>query len=197
MSLCPRIQTCVTRFLSQRLNLHSAGPGERQNRSSVSCIKLHPADDRSFYLSGEDPRFCKRWVNLSGEDPRFCKRWVNQYPACLSGGSQSPTEINALRGRKAKTARIRLGIMSAAADSSNDDFGAAGTHEKNRPRKPKRSVFTDSDLKTAAGLTKRHRDRSAGPGRYVCSAGSRRNSPRKGCPPQERTREVSWTMPRY
>ena len=32
---------------------------------------------------------------LSGEDPRFYKRWVNQYPARLSGGSQSPTEINA------------------------------------------------------------------------------------------------------
>ena len=66
---------------------------------------------------------------LSGEDPRFCKRWVNQYPACLSGGSQSPTEINAPRGRRtssgrslcadrseAETAGIRLGIMSAGAD---------------------------------------------------------------------------------
>ena len=31
---------------------------------------------------------------LSGEDPRFYKRRVKQYPASLSGGLQSPTEIN-------------------------------------------------------------------------------------------------------
>ena len=30
---------------------------------------------------------------LSGEDPRFYKRRVKQYPASLSGGLQSPTEI--------------------------------------------------------------------------------------------------------
>ena len=64
-----------------------------------------------------------------GEDSRFYKRWVNQYPARLSGGSQSPTEINAPRGRRtsggrslcadrseAETAGIRFGIMSAIAD---------------------------------------------------------------------------------
>ena len=33
-------------------------------------------------------------VYLSGEDPRFYKRRVKQYPARLSGGFQSPTEIN-------------------------------------------------------------------------------------------------------
>ena len=49
---------------------------------------------------------------LSGEDPRFYKRRVKQYPASLSGGFQSPTEINAPRG----CAGIRLGIMSAYAD---------------------------------------------------------------------------------
>ena len=49
---------------------------------------------------------------LSGEDPRFYKRRVKQYPASLSGGLQSPTEINAPRG----CAGIRLGIMSAYAD---------------------------------------------------------------------------------
>ena len=70
-----------------------------------------------------------------GKPPRFCKRWVYQYPARLSGGLQSPTEINAPRGRRtssgrsllpaghvgadrseAKTAGIRFGIMSAHAD---------------------------------------------------------------------------------
>ena len=35
---------------------------------------------------------------LSGEDPRFYKRRVKQYPASLSGGLQSPTEINASGG---------------------------------------------------------------------------------------------------
>ncbi len=30
---------------------------------------------------------------LSGEAPRFYKRRVKQYPASLSGGLQSPTEI--------------------------------------------------------------------------------------------------------
>ena len=35
---------------------------------------------------------------LSGEDPCFCKRGIDQYPARLSGGLQSPTEINAPRG---------------------------------------------------------------------------------------------------
>ena len=34
-------------------------------------------------------------VYLSGEDPRFYKRRVKQYPARLSGGFQSPAEINA------------------------------------------------------------------------------------------------------
>ena len=34
-------------------------------------------------------------VNLSGEAPRFYKRRVKQYPARLSGGFQSPAEINA------------------------------------------------------------------------------------------------------
>ena len=34
-------------------------------------------------------------IYLSGEDPRFYKRRVKQYPARLSGGFQSPTEINA------------------------------------------------------------------------------------------------------
>ena len=35
---------------------------------------------------------------LSGEDPRFYKRGIGQYPARLSGGFQSPTEINASGG---------------------------------------------------------------------------------------------------
>ena len=42
---------------------------------------------------------------LSGEDPRFYKRRVKQYPVRLSGGFQSPTEINAPRG----CAGIRFG----------------------------------------------------------------------------------------
>ena len=33
-------------------------------------------------------------VYLSGEDPRFCKRGIGQYPARLSGGFQSHTEID-------------------------------------------------------------------------------------------------------
>ena len=37
-------------------------------------------------------------VYLSGEDPRFYKRGIGQYPARLSGGFQSPTEINASGG---------------------------------------------------------------------------------------------------
>ena len=98
---------------------------------------------------GENPRFYKRWVeqypaglsggfqspteiNASGgsqprkeegashharrgknaENPRFYKRWVEQYPAGLSGGFQSPTEINAPRG----CAGIRICTMSAYAD---------------------------------------------------------------------------------
>ena len=44
-------------------------------------------------------------VYLSGEDPRFYKRRVKQYPARLSGGFQSPAEINAPRG----CAGIRFG----------------------------------------------------------------------------------------
>ena len=38
------------------------------------------------------------WLYLSGEDPRFNKRGIGQYPARLSGGFQSPTEINASGG---------------------------------------------------------------------------------------------------
>ena len=37
-------------------------------------------------------------VYLSGEDTRFYKRGICQYPARLSGGFQSPTEINASGG---------------------------------------------------------------------------------------------------
>ena len=37
-------------------------------------------------------------VYLSGEDPSFYKRGIGQYPARLSGGFQSPTEINASGG---------------------------------------------------------------------------------------------------
>ena len=37
-------------------------------------------------------------IYLSGEDPRFYKRGIDQYPARLSGGLQSPTEINASGG---------------------------------------------------------------------------------------------------
>ena len=37
-------------------------------------------------------------IYLSGKDPRFCKRGIGQYPARLSGGFQSPTEINASGG---------------------------------------------------------------------------------------------------
>ena len=44
-------------------------------------------------------------IYLSGEDPRFYKRGIDQYPARLSGGLQSPTEINAPRG----CAGIRFG----------------------------------------------------------------------------------------
>ena len=43
---------------------------------------------------------------LSGEDPRFYKRRVKQYPASLSGGLQSPTEIN-----ETKYAYIFLGSL--------------------------------------------------------------------------------------
>ena len=35
---------------------------------------------------------------LSGKDSRFNKRGIDQYPARLSGGLQSPTEINASGG---------------------------------------------------------------------------------------------------
>ena len=37
-------------------------------------------------------------IYLSGEDPRFYKRGIGQYSARLSGGFQSPTEINASGG---------------------------------------------------------------------------------------------------
>ena len=53
--------------------------------------------DPARWRTGDNVR-CGSLFYLSGEDPCFCKRWVNQYPACLSGGSQSPTEINAPRG---------------------------------------------------------------------------------------------------
>ena len=51
------------------------------------------------------PVFLVRRFYLSGEDPRFYKRGINQYLARLSGGLQSPTEINAPRG----CAGIRFG----------------------------------------------------------------------------------------
>ena len=94
---------------------HDLPKVERWVRFPLPALKGLSLSDSLFYLSGEDPR--------------FCKRWVNQYPACLSGGSQSPTEINAPRGRRtsgghslcadrseAETAGIRSGIMSAGAD---------------------------------------------------------------------------------
>ena len=53
------------------------------------------------WLTKEVPaRYLKKLdkVDLSGEDPRFYKRGIGQYPARLSGGFQSPTEINASGG---------------------------------------------------------------------------------------------------
>ena len=48
---------------------------------------------RGNFSEAENP-LSKR-IYLSGEDPRFYKRGIGQYPARLSGGLQSPTEINA------------------------------------------------------------------------------------------------------
>ena len=45
---------------------------------------------------------------LSGEDPRFYKRRVKQYPVRLSGGFQSPTEINEINAPRG-CAGIRFG----------------------------------------------------------------------------------------
>ena len=58
---------------------------------------------RGNFSEAENP-LSKR-IYLSGEDPRFYKRGIGQYPARLSGGLQSPTEINAPRG----CAGIRFG----------------------------------------------------------------------------------------
>ena len=45
---------------------------------------------------------------LSGEDPRFYKRGIGQYPARLSGGFQSPTEINASAPQCSTGALLRM-----------------------------------------------------------------------------------------
>ena len=47
-------------------------------------------------------------VYLSGEGPRFYKRGIGQYPACLSGGFQSPTEINASAPQCSTGALLRM-----------------------------------------------------------------------------------------
>ena len=50
----------------------------------------------------------ERAVYLSGEDPRFYKRGIGQYPARLSGGFQSPTEINASATQCSTGALLRM-----------------------------------------------------------------------------------------
>ncbi len=47
---------------------------------------------------------------LSGEDHRFYKRGIDQYPARLSSGFQSPTEIRAMKNRSYRKFRKELAI---------------------------------------------------------------------------------------
>ncbi len=65
-------------------------------------------------------------VYLSGEDPRFYKRRVKQYPARLSGGFQSPAEINAPRG----CAGIRFGRCQLTLTRIPRQFSRARIAEK-------------------------------------------------------------------
>ena len=67
-------------------------------------------------------------VYLSGEDPRFYKRRVKQYPASLSGGLQSPTEINAPRG----CAGIRFGRCQLTLTRIPRQFSRARIEYENR-----------------------------------------------------------------
>ena len=52
---------------------------------------------RDYLLIQRRSRTGRRFFISVGENTRY-KRWVEQYPAGLSGGSQSPTEINASGG---------------------------------------------------------------------------------------------------
>ena len=61
---------------------------------------------RGNFSEAENP-LSKR-IYLSGEDPRFYKRGIGQYPARLSGGFQSPTEINASATQCSTGALLRM-----------------------------------------------------------------------------------------
>ena len=81
---------------------------------------------------------------LSGEDPRFYKRRVKQYPARLSGGFQSPTEINAPRG----CAGIRFGRCQLTLTRIPRQFSRARI-ESRTPRRSCRDVRGASAPSTA------------------------------------------------
>ena len=63
-----------------------------------------------------------------GKTSRFCKRGIDQYPARLSGGLQSPTEINAPRG----CAGIRFGRCQLALTRIPRQFSRARIEFENR-----------------------------------------------------------------
>ena len=78
-------------FLRAFLERKEYGPG------AADHLRQHAGDRRGH-----------RPVYLSGEDPRFYKRGICQYPARLSGGFQSPTEINASATQCSTGALLRM-----------------------------------------------------------------------------------------
>ncbi len=79
------------------LNFH---PETVLNVQSDLIFRVYSAMKVMRIGRGRRASLCTRisYFYLSGEDPRFCKRGIGQYPARLSGGFQSPTEINASGG---------------------------------------------------------------------------------------------------
>ena len=114
--------------LSKFKNASAFLPRRAQRVSAFHCARLRSAG--GFYLSGEDPR--------------FYKRRVKQYPARLSGGFQSPTEINAPRG----CAGIRFGRCQLTLTRIPRQFSRARI-ESRTPRRSCRDVRGASAPSTA------------------------------------------------
>ena len=88
---------CTVRSLCREMK-SSAGlrldPARRKGRLPKKGERLF-AEKRRKAICRKKISWSGMCFYLSGEDHRFYKRRVKQYPASLSGGLQSPTEINA------------------------------------------------------------------------------------------------------
>ena len=80
----------------------------REGTAEDALYGTHFKIDYNICAHNESFLCVRHGVYLSWEACRFYKRRAGQYPACLSGGFQSPTEINASATQCSTGALLRM-----------------------------------------------------------------------------------------